>query len=187
MGAERAYAMGLPFNRLVTIHWEAMGLDDAGAAHATQALICKAKDWLRDRGVRFASAWVRENDAGDGSKGSHLHWLVHVPDNHRAAFLRAVARFACDVAGIPARVAGGVHSRPVGAVGLEGRNLDAYRLNLAHALAYLSKQSDQFARASIGAYARRVYPAFDVARLPELHAGRVTGKRAGISRLLARA
>lgn len=71
--ARAALAIGSPLNRLVTVHWEALGVNDPAAGKATQALVTLARDWLRDRGVRFASVWVRENDAGDGSKGSHLH------------------------------------------------------------------------------------------------------------------
>jgi hypothetical protein len=73
--AQRAIAIGRPFNRHLTVHWEKAGLTDAEAAGATGRLLKLIKDWLRRHGGT-AYTWVREN--GDG-KGSHTHILLHVP------------------------------------------------------------------------------------------------------------
>ncbi len=79
--ADHAVCIGLPLNRHMTIHWSKMGVSDAKAAAAITAFLKLARDHLAYRGQPFASAWVRENDDGDGSKGSHVHILMHVaPD-----------------------------------------------------------------------------------------------------------
>lgn len=75
----KASAIGLPLNRHWTVHWGRTGVSDDLAAAATSALLTLVRDWLRKRGHRFACVWVRENDDGDGSKGSHVHILLHVP------------------------------------------------------------------------------------------------------------
>ena len=87
--AQYAAAIGLPFNRHVTIHWERAGVHDNRAAAATGRFLKLAGDWIAKRGPQFeynqrkskrlariAWAWVREN--GDG-KGSHVHILMHLP------------------------------------------------------------------------------------------------------------
>ena len=79
--ADAAFAAGLPFNRFVTVHWTALGVADDGAARATGKLIKLAADWCATKGIKMAWAWVRENDAGDWSKGSHVHLLLHCPAN----------------------------------------------------------------------------------------------------------
>ena len=75
----RANVIGLPLNRHWTVHWTAAGVDDDKACAATGALLTLVRDWLRKQGHPFACVWVRENDEGDGSKGSHVHILLHVP------------------------------------------------------------------------------------------------------------
>jgi hypothetical protein len=79
--AHRADKLGVPLNRMTTVHWGALGVDDADAAKATGMLIKLASDWCATKGVKLSWAWVRENDEGDGSKGSHVHILVHCPAN----------------------------------------------------------------------------------------------------------
>ena len=75
----QASAIGMPLNRHWTVHWGRMGVADDKACAATGALLTLVRDWLRKQGHRFACVWVRENDDGDGSKGSHVHILLHVP------------------------------------------------------------------------------------------------------------
>jgi hypothetical protein len=79
VGIRRASAKGLPLNRHCTIHWERGGLPDAEAARAVGAFLTLVRDWLRKGGHPFAAVWVRENDDGDGSKGSHVHILLYLP------------------------------------------------------------------------------------------------------------
>lgn len=75
----RASEIGLPLNRHWTIHWERAGMPDDKARAATSVLLTLVRDWLRKQGHMFACVWVRENDNGDGSKGSHVHIIIHVP------------------------------------------------------------------------------------------------------------
>lgn len=77
--SETALHICQPFNRFITIHWENGGIPDAGAAAATGRFVKLASDWMRARDHRLIWAWVRENDMGDGRKGSHVHLLIHVP------------------------------------------------------------------------------------------------------------
>ncbi len=77
--AESALIAGKPFNRFVTVHWTALGVHDSDAARMTGRLIKLASDWCATKGVKMTWAWVRENDAGDMSKGSHVHILLHCP------------------------------------------------------------------------------------------------------------
>ncbi|HEV2123449.1 MAG TPA: hypothetical protein VGW38_11835, partial [Chloroflexota bacterium] len=75
--AERhADKMGLPFTRMVTIHWEAAGVPLAGMAKATGRFTDLMAKALARHGSRTAWLWVHEN--GDG-KGGHCHLLAHVP------------------------------------------------------------------------------------------------------------
>jgi hypothetical protein len=66
-----AERIGLPLNRLVTVHWGAMGVTDADAGRALARVLKLWREALAARGLPFACVWVRENDNGDGSKGSH--------------------------------------------------------------------------------------------------------------------
>lgn len=77
--AVAAIKAGLPFNRFVTVNWHVLGVADAEAARATGRLIKLASDWCATKGVKMAWAWVRENDDGDGSRGSHVHIVLHCP------------------------------------------------------------------------------------------------------------
>lgn len=76
----RATDIGLPLNRHWTIHWGRLGLLDSEACTATGALLTLVRDWLRKQGLPFAYVWVRENDAGDPDKGSHVHILLHLSE-----------------------------------------------------------------------------------------------------------
>jgi hypothetical protein len=78
--AYHAIKIGLPLNRFVTIHFVRAGLTDADAATAIRRIMKLAKDWMKTKGRMIAHVWVRENDSGDGSKGSHVHILCHCPD-----------------------------------------------------------------------------------------------------------
>jgi hypothetical protein len=74
--ARAAQLAAQPFNRHVTIHWGLAGVPDDKAAWATGRFLTLVRDWLRKRGHRTCWAWVRENA---GSKGSHVHILLHIP------------------------------------------------------------------------------------------------------------
>lgn len=164
--AERAAATGRPLNRHVTIHFGALGIADRDAAAAVTRYLKLWGDWARRRGYPVAWCWVRENDAGDGAKGSHVHILAHLPPG---ADLRRVQRgwVAKLTSGNVPR--GAVLTRRVGG----GANLahsapEKYRSNLAAVLAYVSKGADRATAHALG-----------LKRWGE--GGRIIGKRCGWS------
>lgn len=164
--AYRAMRHGQPFNRHVTIHWQAAGVDDAHAAKATGDLIKLASDWLRTKGIARAWAWVRENDYGDGSKGSHVHILLHCPK--AVPIGRMWRRWLRKITGRPYRK-GVLHTSRIGGVlNSHDTSLDHYQTNLNTVLAYVVKGVSQAHAAKMG--------------LPRQEAGgRIIGKRAGWS------
>jgi hypothetical protein len=165
----RALSIGLPFNRHITIHWTAAGLTDDQVAHATGRLIKLASDWLRTKGVKAAWAWVRENDDGDGSKGSHVHILLHSPDT--VSIGRMWRRWLRKVTGQPYR-RGVVHtSRIGGTVNCYKSNPALYAANLDTVLAYVCKGANSADGATLGL--RHTEPG-----------GRVIGKRSAIAQFL---
>ena len=157
-----AVRSGLPFNRMVTIHWEAGRVEDD--LKATARFLKLAGDWVRRQGGVLAFLWVRENGPG---KGRHVHILMHLPPDLARAFNRCQRRWlrAC---GAIWR-AGVLLSRPV------ARSLSHaltggpdYDANLAEALGYLLKGADGPAREAFGIRRREA-------------GGSVVGKRCGVS------
>jgi hypothetical protein len=164
--AYRARAIGLPFNRHVTVHWTALGLTDADAAEATGRLAKLAADWLRTKGQQFACAWVREHDIGDGSKGSHVHILLHCPDTLPIG--RMWLRWLRTVSGRPYR-RGGVHTTRIGGtLNCHRSNPASYDANLDAVLAYIAKGVSPADAATLGLPKQQV-------------GGCIIGKRAGSS------
>lgn len=172
--AERA---DLPLNRLVTVHWGAMGLSDAEAGAALGRLLKLWREALAARGLPFACAWVRENDDGDGSKGSHVHILAHVPAAAGPGFMRRLRAWVRLAAGGrqhrrrgridgPAYARGAVNTRRIG--GRLAVPQDVHDANLAEVLGYLLKGADKQTADNLGLV--RLEPG-----------GRVTGKRCGWS------
>lgn len=172
--AERA---DLPLNRLVTVHWGAMRQSDAEALAALGRLLKLWRDALAARGLPFACVWIRENDDGDGSKGSHVHILAHVPAAARRGFLRRLRAWARLAAGGrynrrsgrvegPAYAKGAVDTRRIG--GRVAVPQDVHDANLAEVLGYVLKGADK-QTAEIMRLARRE------------PGGRVIGKRCGWS------
>lgn len=170
--AATASALGLPLNRHITVHWEKAGVPDRSAAAATGALIKLASQFLHSRGWRFAYVWVRENDSGNGHKGSHVHILAHVPPDAAAAFVAMQRRWLRRVTGRAYRK-GVVLSRRIGG-GLRTATTapELHRVNLAKLITYLAKGAS--------ADTARV---FGLKRSEE--GGRVIGKRASRSQNLS--
>jgi hypothetical protein len=75
----RALSLGQPFSRHITVHWSRAAIKDGDAAHSTGRLVKLASDWVRSQGSSLLWCWVRENDEGDNSKGSHVHILIACP------------------------------------------------------------------------------------------------------------
>ena len=165
-GAEaHARKIGLPFTRMLTIHWEAAGVPLAGMVKATG----RFTDLLAKALARHGSptAWLWTHEAGHG-KGGHCHLLAHVP----AALVPRVAGLQRGwlrrVTGQPYR-ARVIHSKPIGGrLGLEAGNPDLHAANLDAALAYILKGASPEAGRQ-----------FTLKRLEP--GGRVIGKRCGTS------
>jgi hypothetical protein len=151
--AEAAIAVGLPYNRFVTVHWTGLGVLDCKAARMTGRLIKLASDWCATKGGKMTWAWVRENDRGDKSKGSHVHIALHCPADLQIG--RMWRRWLRRLTGARYEK-GALASRTIGPT-LKSctTNPELYAGNLKAILAYMTKGAD----ASAG--------------------GRIVGKRAG--------
>lgn len=167
--AHCAESLGLPFNRHVTFHWGKAGIQDGEAARAIGQLVKLASDWLRTNGVRPVWAWVRENDSGDGSKGSHVHILLHCPATVPIGSMWR--RWLKRITGHAYR-RGTVHtSRIGGSLNTYATFPTVYRANLDRVLAYLCKGVRPEVGATLG--------------LPRTEpSGLVIGKRAAICQFL---
>ena len=165
-GAYRAIKIGLPFNRFVTLHLERAGLTDAIAADAIGRIIKLASDWMRTKGQAFTWEWIRENDVGDGSKGSHVHILCHCPDTIPIG--RMWLRWLRKVSGRPYRAKAIKSERIGGTLNVYATSPALYLQNLDRVLAYVCKGVSPADTATLG--------------LPKHEAGgRIIGKRAGWS------
>ncbi len=164
--AYHAIKIGLPLNRFVTIHFERAGLTDAEAAKAIGRIMKLAKDWMQTKGQVIAHAWVRENDNGDGRKGSHVHILLHCPDTLPIG--RMWRRWLCKVTGQPYR-RNVIKSKRIGGTVNAYANMPAvYLQNLDGVLAYVFKGVSPADAVTLG--------------LPKQQAGGwIIGKRAGWS------
>jgi hypothetical protein len=182
-GAAMAMAMGKPLNGFLTIHWGQLSLSDNQAGQASQALLRQARDWLRDNGAAAAWVWVRENDTASERKGAHLHALVHVPASLRPKFARRLQRWCTAAAQCKRYVAKASRFKTVGPrVGCEIALPEVYRANLREVVAYLLKGVPESAAGGL----ERIWQG-DGAAMPNPGSGGfVSGKRAGVSRELAR-
>ena len=152
----------LPFNRMVTIHWDAAGVADD--LKATGLFLKLASDWVRRHGGKTAFIWVRENGPG---KGRHVHILMHLPPDVAREFNRYQRRWL-QTCGAQWR-AKVLLSRPVGRSLRHALTGGAdYVANLSEALSYVLKGADHRAREMLGI--ERCEPG-----------GRVVGKRCGVS------
>ena len=164
--AERhARAIGLPFTRMITIHWQSAGVALADMVKATGRFLDLLTKALARHKSKTAWLWTLEN--GD-RKGGHCHLLVHVP----AALVSILTRLQ---KGWLHRITGNqyrrrvIHSKPIGGrLGLETGNPELHAINLAVALGYVLKGANAEAAEQFG--------------LKRLEAGgRIIGKRCGTS------
>ncbi|MFZ1775189.1 MAG: hypothetical protein WAT78_14680 [Rhizobiaceae bacterium] len=164
--AERhAMAIGLPFTRMISIHWEAAGVPLAGITKAIGRFIDLLSKTLARHGSGTAWLWVQEN--GDG-KGGHCHMFVHVPARLVPVLTGLQRGWVRRITGQPYR-ARVIHSRPIGGrLGLEVGNRDLHAVNLEIALAYVLKGASPEAASQFGLDRRE-------------RGGRVIGKRCGAS------
>jgi len=164
--AERhADKMGLPFTRMVTIHWEAAGVPLTGMAKASGRFTDMVTKALARHGSGTAWIWVHENGHG---KGGHCHLLLHVP----AGLVPLVTKLQ---RGWLRRITGHryrgrvIHSKPIGGrLGLEVSNRGLHAINVEAALSYVLKGASAAAAA--------------LCNLERLESGgRIIGKRCGTS------
>lgn len=160
-----AGAIGLPFTRMITIHWEATGVPLEGMAKATGRFTDLMAKALARHGSKTTWLWAHENC---GPKGGHCHLLAHVPAD-LVPILTALQRgWLRRITGQPYR-ARVIHSKPIGGrLGLEAGNPDLHAINLEAALAYVMKGASPEAASQ-----------FALERLEP--GGRVIGKRCGTS------
>jgi hypothetical protein len=150
--AERhAEKIGLPFTRMISIHWQAAGVPLARHGGGTA--------WL----------WTHENSPGNGHhKGGHCHLLVHVSADLVPVVTALQRGWLRRITGQPYR-ARVIHSKPIGGrLGLEAGNPDLHAVNLEVAVAYVLKGASPDAASQFG-----------LERLEA--GGRIIGKRCGTS------
>lgn len=161
--------IGLPFTRMLTIHWEAAGVPLEGMANATGRFTDLLRKTLDRHGSRTAFLWVHE---GGESKGGHCHLLAHVPADLVLVLTRLQRGWLRRITGRPYR-ARVIHSKPIGGrLGLESGNPHLHAINLELALAYVLKGASPEAATQFGL--ERLEPG-----------GRVFGKRCGTSQNIA--
>ena len=158
-------AIGLPFTRMITIHWQAAGAALADMVKATGRFLDLLTKALARHKSKTAWLWTLEN--GD-RKGGHCHLLVHVP----AALVSLLTRLQ---KGWLRRITGKayrkrvIHSKPIGGrLGLEAGNPALHAVNLADAFGYILKGADAQAAEK-----------FALTRLEA--GGNIIGKRCGTS------
>lgn len=170
--AQFAAAIGLPFNRHLTIHWQQAGIPDELAAWATGRFLKLAGDWLNKLEKTLAWAWVREN--GDG-KGSHVHILLHLPTGTRLGNMQR--RWLRLITGKPYSASTIKTARIGGTAGAAQTAPVAYQINLAAVVTYVLKGTSPAAARELG-----------LERLERLEpGGRIIGKRAATSQNIGRA
>ena len=126
--AERhAREIGLPFTRMVTIHWERAGVALANMVKATVRFVDLLSKALRRHGS--ATAWLCVHEGGVG-KGGHCHLLVHVPASLSARITRLQRKWLRTISGKPYRN-GVIYSKPIGGwLGLDASNEPLLDANL---------------------------------------------------------
>ena len=160
-----ADAIGMPFTRMITVHWQSAGVELDGMTNATGKFLDMLSKALARRGSATAYLWVHENGHG---KGGHCHILAHVPAALVSTVGRLQMRWLRTITGRPYR-ARVIRSDPIGGrLGLEASNPALHRINTAVALGYVLKGASEHA-AEI----------FELARLEP--GGRCIGKRCGVS------
>jgi hypothetical protein len=165
-----AKSIGLPLNRMITIHWERSRVKAHDATSATVEYLAKLRGAIGKRG--FAYVWIRENDYGDGSKGDHVHILAHIPDGFDIG-KKQRARINA-ITGKRYR-AGVIYTVSIGGSKNAARaSPDHYHVNLCAVAEYVLKGSTKAVSEALGLW-----------RWGD--GGRVVGQRCGKSKNLSRA
>ena len=163
--SEHAAVIGLPFNRMITIHWEAAGISPAGIVKATGRYIDLMTKTLMRHGYSTALIWVQESGH---RKGGHVHILAHVS----ACMVKRISglnrKWLRSITGKP-YVKGVIKSDPIGGrLNIENGNHALHLENLDVALRYVLKGANSKAAKK-----------FQLVRLEA--GGTCVGKRCGFS------
>ncbi len=170
MAAEsHSRVIGLPFTRMITIHWQAAGVALSDMVKATGHFLDLLTKALARHNSKTAWLWTLEN--GD-RKGGHCHLLVHVPAAFVSLLTRLQKGWLRHITGKPYRRRV-IRSKPIGGrLDLENGNPELHAVNLADAFGYVLKGADPEAAAILG--------------LTRLEAGgRIIGKRCATSQNIA--
>lgn len=163
-------SIDLPFNRMLTIHWEKLGVEPSNCFAVLSAFNNLARNWARKRGYSICCLWIRESDFGDGSKGEHVHILLHLPEPILRDFVQSMTRrWVLKVTG-GKYVKGAIKFDTIGQRASDYRNAPAiYRANLSKlVIGYLLKGASKEAARKLS--------------LPRWgDGGRIVGKRWGRS------
>lgn len=160
-----AKGVGLPLNRMITIHWETAGVPLERMAKATGRFIDLFTKALARNGSKTAWIWVHE---GGEDKGGHCHLLAHVPA-HLVPIISGLQKgWLRKISGNNYR-ASVIHSKPIGGrLGLDVSNEELHAINLERVVSYVLKGADAEAASLFG--------------LTKLEAGGlIVGKRCGTS------
>ena len=166
-----ATIIGLPLNRMFTVHWQAAGVSLLSMVKATGRFIDLLTRALARKG--HLTSWVFIHESGEG-KGGHLHLLAHVPPKLAKSIVRQQIGWLKLITGLPYRK-GVIRSDPIGGrLGLETGNPPLHAANLHVALGYVCKGASQ--------------AILDAAGLDRQHqsGGRIIGKRCGTSQNIGR-
>lgn len=164
-----ATQIGLPLNRMITIHWQAAGVPLEVMARATGRFVDLLSKAIARQGHRTAWLWVHEN--GDG-KGAHCHLLAHAPRSAGASVRKLQRGWLRRITGSPYKDKV-IKSRPIGGrIGVEASLPDLHTANLQTALHYCLKGADPSACSAFQLHLREP-------------GGRIIGKRCGTSQNIA--
>lgn len=169
--ARHAREIGLPFTRMITIHWEAAGVPLKSMAKGTGRFIELLTKALARHGCQTTVLWVHENGEG---KGAHCHLLAHIPGEMVSRVTRLQRGWLRRITEQPykRRV---IHSKPIGGrLGDELANPAHHAINLEVALGYVLKGASEEAAECFGL--DRLEPG-----------GLVIGKRCGTSQNIGKA
>ncbi len=150
------------YNRHITIHWGAAGVEDDEAMAATTAFLKVLRDWTSGKA---SYVWVRENGIG---KGSHVHILTHIPDGKHWHGAR-VRRWLERISGKPYK-ARSILTRRI--MCCDDPNSELYQANLNAVLAYVLKGVSPDDAAALG--------------IAHEAGGRIIGKRCGMSKNISK-
>jgi hypothetical protein len=165
-----ALEIGLPLNRMITVHWQAAGVPLERMASATGKFLDLASKAIARRGG--STAWIFVHEGGL-TKGGHCHILIHIPLDTMNYFVRVQKRWLKSITGTPYRKRVIYGASIGGRRGVELGNPELYAENMGHALSYVVKGTCTDVAEVLG-----------LARVED--GGLVIGKRCGTSQNIGR-